>query len=235
MLILFDIDATLLVTSRSGLRAMQDAGVELHGPGFQTEGVDFAGRLDPLIVRDLLARVGVEPTQAAMAAFRARYRERLALRLGVPGVARALPGVLDLLDRLALVPSVTLGLLTGNYAETGRLKLEASGIDPSRFSVCAWGDESPQEPPDREHLPPVAISRFRSLRGRAPHAVTIVGDTPHDVRCARANACRCLGVATGLHDAGTLARAGANLVLANLADVSRVVSFLTAREPTGAD
>lgn len=235
MLVLFYIDATLLVTSRSGLRAMRDAGVDLHGPRFDTHHVEFAGRLDPLIVRDLLQANGVDATPPAMSAFRARYREHLARRLGVPGVAKALPGVPALLAALGTRTDVVMGLLTGNFAETGRMKLEASGIDPAPFKVCAWGDESPHDPPDREHLPPVAVARFEALRGRRPRRVTIVGDTPHDARCARANACRCLGVATGLHDAGALRRAGADLVLADLSDTERIMAFLTAQEPTGAD
>lgn len=233
MLVLFDIDATLLVTKRSGLLAMRDAGVELHGPHFGTHDVDFAGRLDPLIVRDLLRANGADATPLAIRALRARYREHLVRRLGVPGVARALPGVHALLAALGERSDVTMGLLTGNFPETGRLKLEASGIDPGQFKVCAWGDESPHDPPDREHLPPLAVSRFEAMRGRRPRHVVIVGDTPHDVRCARANGCRCLGVATGLHDAGALA--GADLVLGDLSDTERVVAFLTAQEPTGAD
>ncbi len=233
MLVLFDIDATLLVTKRSGLLAMRDAGVELHGPHFGTHDVDFAGRLDPLIVRDLLRANGADATPLAIRALRARYREHLVRRLGVPGVARALPGVHALLAALGERSDATMGLLTGNFPETGRLKLEASGIDPGQFRVCAWGDESPHHPPDREHLPPLAVSRFEAMRGRRPRHVVIVGDTPHDVRCARANGCRCLGVATGLHDAGALA--GADLVLGDLSDTERVVAFLTAQEPTGAD
>ena len=56
MLILFDIDMTLITTGGSGMKAMGDAGRELFGESFATGGIDFAGRLDPLIISEMLAR-----------------------------------------------------------------------------------------------------------------------------------------------------------------------------------
>ncbi|MCA9321118.1 MAG: hypothetical protein KDB53_10300, partial [Planctomycetes bacterium] len=54
MLVLFDIDATLLKTSRAGLHAMADAARDLVGREFRFEGVTFAGGLDPIIITQIL-------------------------------------------------------------------------------------------------------------------------------------------------------------------------------------
>lgn len=230
MLILFDVDATLISTTGAGIWALEQAGRERFGPSFTVERTEFAGRLDPLIIRDLLRDNGVEPTAEHAAAMRRLYRIYLERRLSEPGVARPLPGVVELLAALrAMGEAAVLGLLTGNFEETGTLKLRACGIEPSDFPVRVWGDESPHDPPARDHLPPVAIGRYRALYGREPAGglVTVIGDTPHDVACARAHNCRALGVATGRYTADDLRRAGADLVLPDLSATDEVLRWLT--------
>jgi phosphoglycolate phosphatase-like HAD superfamily hydrolase len=57
--------------------------------------------------------------------------------------------------------------------------------------------------------------------------VTIIGDTPLDVDCARACGGRAVAVATGQYGADELAGCGPDLLLPDLADVARVVQALT--------
>ena len=108
------------------------------------------------------------------------------------------------------------------------MKLAACGLDPGWFSISAWGDDSPHDPPDREHLPPVAMRRYREQLGWevSPDRVTIIGDTPHDARCARANGCRCIGVATGRFTVVELRAAGADWVIDDLTDTAHVIRLL---------
>jgi phosphoglycolate phosphatase len=228
VLVFFDIDATLITTSLSGIAAMGDAGRELFGAGFGVEGVEFAGRLDPLIVADLLRRNGVEVSAATVAAFRDGYRRHLGPRLTDRSKCRALPGVMDLLEALRGRDDVALGLLTGNYPETGSMKLRACGIDPEWFPVRVWGDDSPHEPPSRDHLPGVGLERYREARGYELDGsrAVVIGDTPHDVACAKAHGCRSLGVATGSFGVEALREAGANLALRDLSDTQRTVRWL---------
>lgn len=228
MLILFDIDATLVTTSRAGAAAMGDAGRELFGDEFSEDRADYAGRLDPLIIADLLAAHGSDATPDAIDRFRLVYADNLRRRLAEPGVSRSLPGVAELLASLAQQDGMTLGLLTGNYPETGRLKLETAGIDINRFDIHVWGCDSPIQPPARDHLPPVGMRLYKKVR-RAdldPAQVTIIGDTVHDVRCALVNQCRALAVATGSHKADDLRRAGAHRVVDSLADTEDLVRWL---------
>ncbi|MFG0283390.1 MAG: HAD family hydrolase [Phycisphaerales bacterium JB039] len=227
MLILFDIDCTLLSADGAGMASLVDAGRALYGPGFVGDGVEFAGRLDPLIVRDLLTSNGQPVTVETELAMRTGYREALQRRLATPGAARALPGAVDLVAAMRRAPGVTVGLLTGNFPETGRLKLQAAGIDPEHFVVAAWGDSSPHDPPAREHLAPVAIAAHATRNGGRPlegRHVVVIGDTPHDVACARAADCRVLAVATGRYSTTDLA--AADLVVESLSEVKELTRWL---------
>jgi phosphoglycolate phosphatase len=229
VLILFDIDATLITTSGVGIRAMTDAGRELYGTGFRVEGIEFAGRLDPLIITDMLKASGVTESPEGVATFRAAYQRHLRRRITEPEtVARALPGVHALLDHLSGETTVTMGLLTGNFAETGAIKLRACGIEPDRFPVQVWGDESRSSPPKRDDLPGVALERYharyqRRLRGEQ---AVVIGDTPHDVRCAKAHGCRCLAVATGSFGVDRLAEHGPDRTVADLSATDDIVRWL---------
>lgn len=235
MLVLFDVDKTLISTGYAGRGAMERAGRRLFGEGFSREGVAFAGRLDPVIVDDLLARNGVEPTPQRRAAFRRAYLECLdeALRTG-SGECRPLPGVADLLAGVERA-GWTLGLLTGNFEETGRLKLAACGLDADRFPIRVWGDECPGEPCTREQLVAVGLRRWERRRGKAAGAAdaVIVGDTIHDVACGRAHGVRVLGVATGEYGMEALLGAGADLALETLEDTRRVLDWIAGRASSG--
>jgi phosphoglycolate phosphatase len=228
MLILFDIDGTLITTGGAGIRAMVRAGRDLHSPDFTADGIEFAGRLDPLILREMLEKNRVPVSDRSMADMRAAYVNHLPAELAAATAKRSLPGVAELVMELRRAQTPTLGLLTGNFAESGSLKLRTCGIEPDHFPIQAWGDESPHTPPARTHLPPVAMSKFLLSRGRELRGeeVTIIGDTPHDVACARAHGCRSLAVATGRTSMDDLAAAGATRVVRDLSEFKSIADWL---------
>jgi phosphoglycolate phosphatase len=218
-LVLFDIDATLISTSRSGIRAMRLAGRELYDPAFEVAAIEFDGNLDQRIIAAILRHVGREVTPAGIGAFRAAYARHLGAVLADRAtIATALPGVMDLLERLARVQGLTLGLLTGNFPETGQMKLRACGIDPARFAVHVWADDATGQPPTRDELPAVALRRWQ---GPAERTV-VIGDTPHDVRCAKVNGCRSIAVATGSYEAEALAGYEPCLTVEDLSDTDQI-------------
>lgn len=233
VLLFFDIDATLLVTDGVGMRCLVEAGREIFGPGFHADGVGYAGRLDPLIIDDMLAVSGVPATPEARDAIRRAYAARMARAFEKPGAARALPGVTDLLSAVRRREGVTPAILTGNFEETGSLKLRGVGIDPASFPIRVWGDESTSTPPTRDDLPRVGLRRFRDALGRDADADStwIIGDTPHDARAAVVNGLRCLGVATGRYSRDQLLQAGAEAALDSLQDTKEVLACLTRPAP----
>lgn len=228
MLVLFDIDGTMLTSEGAGLVAMLDAIHELvPGRSFSFEGIPVAGRLDPLIWRDLLSSHGMEHDDALHDRFRERYGQHLHRRLGVTHKARALPGVNDLIETLAKQPSVTLGILTGNYEHTGRLKVEQAGITTTHFTANAWADDGLS----RRALTPVAMRRCAERLGRPvdPRQVVVIGDTPHDIDCAHAHGCRALAVATGGSSADDLRAHRADLVVDDLSDSAALARWILGR------
>ncbi|MEM7756386.1 MAG: HAD hydrolase-like protein [Planctomycetota bacterium] len=233
MLVLFDIDMTLVRTDGAGIEALEAAGTELFGAHvsrelagrFRADSIAYGGRIDPVIFAELLSVNGIEPTAGRVAALRDGYSERLPALL--PGRARALPGAIDVVSAVS-ASEATAGVLTGNIERTGSAKLAAAGFDLGQFEVCVWGDDSPHDVPTRDHLPPIALDRDAAMRGERLDArrAVVVGDTVHDVACARAHGLRCLGVATGKHAADVLADAGADRVVADLTDTEGIVSWL---------
>ena len=128
------------------------------------------------------------------------------------------------MDRLVQEPNVELGLLTGNYPATGRLKVEFAGLSHEHFTVNAFAGEGAT----RRDLPPIALRRYREKHGRdiERERVVIIGDTPHDVDCAHHNGCLCLAVATGQFTAAQLRECKADHVVESLSPVEPIVRWL---------
>jgi len=222
--ILFDIDGTLVLTGGAGVRGMARAFEQLFAvpDAFQT--IDVPGRTDSWILAAALALHGVACDAAGAARFREVYLGHLREELQRPGPRKGMmPGVDLLLDTLQQRDDVYLALLTGNYEEAARLKLEY--FDLWRYFRCgAFGDGALE----RNGLLPKALTRIRECGGPtvAARDVIVVGDTPLDVACAAAGGARSIAVATGGYDADALRATDADLVLDDLSDVDRVLSAL---------
>ena len=222
---LFDIDGTLLQSQHAGMHALVDAFEELHiGKTFSFDGIDIAGRLDTLIWHDMVRRHEVSDDADSHEVFRETYRRNLAKRLQENNTVKAFHGVAELVDRLVQEPNVELGLLTGNYPATGRLKVEFAGLSHEHFTVNAFAGEGAT----RRDLPPIALRRYREKHGRdiERERVVIIGDTPHDVDCAHHNGCLCLAVATGQFTAAQLRECKADHVVESLSPVEPIVRWL---------
>jgi phosphoglycolate phosphatase len=229
MLILFDIDMTLLSSNHIGIDCLRDAGRSLFDPAFTTEGIKFGGCLDPVIIAEMLRLNHIEPTSTNINSMRTTYHQLLSTRSQTESVATALPGAHDLVNAAAAHHSnPTLGLLTGNFEETGTIKVASAGFDTSLFTINAWGDCSPHPEPIRAHLPPVAIDRYKAVKGIPldPQSVIIIGDTEHDVSCALSTGCRSLAVATGHDTRSTLESAGAHRVVDNLTQTGEIIEWI---------
>ena len=127
-----------------------------------------------------------------------------------------LPGVRELLNELAAIPGVVVGLQTGNWREAAEIKLARFGL-AGYFEVGAFGDDQP----DRGALPILARSQAEETTGLVigPGQTVIIGDTALDVACARTWNMASVGVATGRTSRDELRAAGADLVVSTLAEV----------------
>jgi len=223
-LILWDVDGTLLHSGGAGRAAMAAAGCALFGAHFSLDGVEMGGQLDSAIWAALCHTNGIAGPPDHEPRFRSTYAGLLEQRLGSGPPAQLLPGIAALVSALGSRPALTQGILSGNYPETGRLKVASAGLDPDAFRVCAWGPDAAT----REALVPVALERHAAHTGARidPKHVTIVGDTLRDIACARANGCRVLSVATGMVAADELAADEPDLLLGDLTDFEGVLAWL---------
>ncbi len=224
MLILFDIDGTLLLSQRAGTQSMLAAARELFGDQFTFDGIEIGGWLDPLIWQTVATANGIEAPASHHDRFRATYHRHFQERLADNPTVMVLPGVVELIEALSQETDMCLGLLTGNYPETGRMKIEAAGLDLDSFAVSVWGVDGAH----RRELPVVAMAQYAAHTGRTiePHDVVIIGDTVHDIDCARANGCRCLAVATGVGTADELAAHEPDLLVDDLSDTSSILAWV---------
>ena len=224
-LVLFDIDGTLVLTGGAGIRAMNRAGESVLGVANLLDGVEVAGRTDWSILHDALTRAGHDLDDDLFGRLRDAHHRFLREEIRKPGsgVKDVLPGIRELLPALESRTDVFLGLLTGNFEEAARIKLEH--FDLWRHFRCgAFGDDAP----DRNALVPFAVERARECGfNHVEYAdVVVIGDTPNDVACAHAVGARPIAVATGIYTVEQLQDAGAPLVLEDLSDTAAVLAAI---------
>ena len=228
-LFLFDIDGTLVTARGAGRTAFNRALLEVFGTvGPAEAGYDFRGRTDLRILHDLMGAAGFSSEHIAAraeACFAAYVRELEAV-IGDGRRVEILPGVPALVRALAARDDAVVGLLTGNVEAGARIKLAPTGLWPL-FQVGAYGSDDI----DRRRLPAIACQRARVVARREfPFdRVTIIGDTPLDVDCARACGAVAVAVATGNHPHDELAAAAPALLFPNFSDVTATLSALTGR------
>jgi phosphoglycolate phosphatase-like HAD superfamily hydrolase len=216
LILLFDIDGTLLQGHGVGRRALEAALLSLYGQTFDTTAIPFSGKTDPQIFREILTAAPdfglteATPDDRQCDAFRDAYLNEMSQRLPVDRVSE-LPGAATLVRQLD-ADGHTMGLLTGNLEPLAYGKVARIGLDAPLFPFGAFGSDHE----DRNALPAIAAERAGThLRRDVPHTdLVIIGDTPRDIECARAVGARAVAVATGYFTADELA--DADIVLESL-------------------
>jgi phosphoglycolate phosphatase len=224
-LILFDIDGTLLLSGRAGLRAMTRTFHATFGIADAFAGESFGGRTDSYLVSKALQVHGLPDTQEAHERFRRNYIPMLAEEIEHPGTGHKglMPGARELLEALGDHDHLHLALLTGNYREAAEVKLQHFEL----WDFFEWGAFS-DDAADRNALVPIARSRAETydIPGEAIERVIVIGDTPHDIECARVAGAKSIAVATGGFTVEQLRDAGADEVLQDLSDTKAVLALL---------
>ncbi len=222
MLLLFDIDGTLLLRAADAhARAIHEALRLVHGVTDPARrGMEVAGRTDADIARNLLVHAGVSAERIDARADDVRIAACDAYSRLCPQDLSACvaPGMAALLERLSAREDTVLALVTGNFEPIARIKLRAAGIGHF-FATGQGGFGSDHE--DRAVLPAVARRRAGSAAGDGddggdgeaepwPRTRTaVIGDTPRDIACARADGVRVAAIATGTFGAEELRGADA--------------------------
>lgn len=211
MLILFDIDCTLVDTGGAGMSALNEAALEVFG----SEGppLDLAGSTDKGIVRGLFGHFELPYDEALEERFFEVYLPKVERNLNDPSFGgKVLEGAQNLLNALE-EEGHTLGLMTGNIERGAVVKTSHYGLS-EHFGFGSYGDDHW----DRNKLGPIALARAEAATGKTflSDEILVIGDTPKDVACAHAFGVRCVAVATGAFNEEALRACGADEVISTL-------------------
>ncbi len=222
-ILLWDIDGTLIRSGNAGHRAMNAAALAVFGLQDAFTNFDFGGRTDPWVLDLLCRQHRLEAPPDRIERFYAVYVESLRRELHNPR-ALTCAGIRETLALFHSTTGTAQGLLTGNIVAGAKVKLEHFGLW-DYFAFGAFADDSGE----RNQLGPIALERARRHLDRAdlePSDLIVIGDTPHDIACARAVGAHAVATATGGFAYEELAAHRPDLLVRDFADPEPLRQFI---------
>jgi phosphoglycolate phosphatase-like HAD superfamily hydrolase len=212
IVVLFDIDETLIHSGGSGARSWKAAFEKLYDIPADIGAHTADGETDPQVARATFKGVlDREPRSDELGRLYAQYLLSLSDDIWTSEQYAVLPGVEQTLQTLSDA-GVTLGLVSGAMEGAARTKLQPGKLNRF-FTFGAYGSDSP----DRAELTKIAIHKARLLHGRLESGdVMVVGDTPRDIAAGADAHAVSVGVASGHYSVDQLRAADADHVLASL-------------------
>jgi len=216
-LVLFDVDGTLLHSGGAGVKAFGRAFASEFGVHDGTERLKFAGRTDVSLVREFFTHHQIEESPQNFDRF---FKSYLVWLQQIIRECQGGPchGVLEFCRALETRPDPPLlGLLTGNIREGARIKLQHYNLW-EKFPFGAFADDNEE----RDQIAVVARQRGGERLGRTLRGdeILVIGDTPLDIRCARAIEAKALAVATGAYSVEELLQHKPDWAVADLTKIA---------------
>ncbi len=228
ILVLFDIDGTLLHPSAGARRSMSQSFQDTLKKNISFEPGFFAGKTDILIVTDLLQKEGF--SEADISSVRDdildRYITYLNLYYNAKNDARLYPGVAALIKRLQATPYCHLGLLTGNIETGARIKLGPFELNEA-FPVGAYGNDGYL----RTELTEIAVQRAEEYYDveYLPHNVVVIGDTIEDIKCGKIVGAKTIGISQHLKNEQELQTMNPDYVFTGFENSDELVDAIFSR------
>lgn len=224
VLILFDIDGTLLITHGATTRSIWAAAERTFGRTLPRSPLT-PGRLDQQLFADVAAACDIPDAARYFDSYKRNYLAEIEAELARHvNQIRVLPGVTDLLTALERRPDAVYGLLTGNFRETALTKIRLAGLDRFPFEISAFAQDGAERP----DLVAAARERYQQRFGAAPPRIIVLGDTPRDIETARKTGCKVLAVATGVYTIPQLQAEHPDAVVADLTDTRPLYEMIDA-------
>ncbi len=225
VLALFDIDGTLLSSGKGARRSLSQALEEVIEKPIKIKKWELAGKTDPLIIASFLERAGclMHELQQLMSMVKHRYIELLKTNYNVKNDAYLYKGMPELLETISENTNIHLGLLTGNYREGARIKLEPFHVNPI-FPVGAFGEDGFL----RTDLSRVAVVRAADYYGIefSPENIVVIGDTPADVECGKVINARTIAISRRKSKFSELERARPDHIFVDTDDTKEIYSAI---------
>ena len=222
ILAFFDIDNTLIQSSKGHVEALLLSIAEVYGLDVSIEVINHHGMTDQEIIIRLLEEYGIDQAQIqsglkdCMESMSRKYAEIVNSE-----EIDVMEGVFALLPKLEQ-NGIILGLVTGNLEKIARCKLKKIGIDQF-FKTGGFGSDHI----NRGELVKIAIQRAGDrFNCGDKQRVFHFGDAPQDMRAGRVAGVVPVGVATGVFTAEQLTSAGAEIVFPDLKETNEILRFL---------
>jgi phosphoglycolate phosphatase len=219
LLVLWDIDGTLVDSAGHGRHAFEEAYRAVTGRPFEGA-AEYAGRTDHQIALAMLGGASEQlPDLLEQLAERLEPRREL-----IAAEGHVYPGVRETLAALHEADGVVNSLLTGNIEANAAVKVGAFGLERwLDFGAGAYGSD-----PHERRSDLVAIARERAAaRYGEPTGAVLVGDTPLDVAAAREAGARAVAVATGFASLDSLRESEPDALLQDLSDTEAAIRAIT--------
>ena len=222
ILILWDIDGTILSAFGAGPKAFEAATTEQFGKPIPLSTINWPGATDYAIAYALLEKVGWVVNRENAQKLIDSYLVNLP-RLLSETQAKANPGVLELLDIFHRCEHVHQALLTGNVKKGSDIKLSYIGVN-HYFAFGAFADHS-------DHRNDLSVHALNLARQHlhpewSASQIYVVGDTPKDIECGKHIGAHTVAVATGHHSMEDLSNWNPSLVLESLSDTVQLTRFV---------
>lgn len=199
-LVLFDIDGTLVNKRPGVVYKTRDRFVqvfeELYGfrPQFDWQKLDGQG--DRKIFEILATDNGIakEAVTADLPRIMALLEASILRSLERETIYEPIADSVTLIKALHTLEGVHIGILSGNFRPTGRVKLVQAGLS-DYFQFDIYGEDAP----DRRGLAALVLPKAAEQFGQTlcPHDVYVIGDTVHDIRAGKSAALHTIAVNTG--------------------------------------
>lgn len=211
---MFDVDGTLVNSEAIILTAQAQtfAAVGLPAPS-RERGLSIVGLSLHEAFTELVGPDG--PVEALLAAYREAFH---ALRTADTIPEPLYPGAADLLARAAADPRLALGIATGKSRRGVAALLDKHGWH-TMMATIQTADDAPSKPD------PGMILQACAATGIPASQTVMIGDSPFDMRMARAAGARAVGVAWGFQPVEVLRAAGADVIASDYADLARILAI----------
>ncbi|QSR88527.1 HAD family hydrolase [Methylacidiphilum caldifontis] len=226
---LWDIDGTLIQTGGSGVIAIFRTIKELYNLELSPDEIDYRGRTDLMIAMQVLKRCAVPFSSKNLSLYRNHYFRILQEEMTKNHKGTLCPGILDILKTLDQIPTVKMGLLTGNFKKAAQIKLSYYRLW-TYFSFGIFGDLHES----RNYLAQLAADLVKGITGSVIENknIWVIGDTPHDVLCAKSAGFSSIAVSTGGYSQEQLKQFYPDYLFANFSSLSDFLSIFPFIEPS---
>ncbi len=222
--VLFDIDGTILNCNSAGRAALVKATLDIFGTIGRMEKIDFQGKTDPLILKESLSIMGFSEKDIEDKSDLLKEKYFICLQEYIKTYdVTVYPGIKEILLSLSRRDDIILGLLTGNFTESAKIKLSSHDLN-KYFRFGVYGDDAPI----RNLLPEKAQQRMTELFDLNIDFkdTIIIGDTIYDVRCAKYSGAVSIAVGTGWSTPEILKNEKPDFYFDDLADTNEFMKIL---------